>query len=51
MRRPCRFIILFSGIGILGDFLAGAVSNGSPVFVAREICGVTYGLMNLIMSA
>jgi hypothetical protein len=43
------FIILFSGIGILGDFLAGAVSNGSPVFVAREICGVTYGLMNLIM--
>ena len=51
MRRPCRFIILFSGIGILGDFLAGAVSNGRPDFVARELCGVTYGLMNLIMSA
>ena len=47
------FIILFSAIGILGDFLAnpplGAVSSGSPAFVARTLCGVTYGLMNMIM--
>jgi len=47
------FIILFSAIGILGDYLAnppfGVVSNGSPANVARTLCGVTYGLMNMIM--
>jgi hypothetical protein len=47
------FITLFSAIGILGDFLAdpplGVRSNGSPAFVARTLCGVTYGLMNMIM--
>ena len=47
------FITLFSAIGILGDFLAdppiGVVKNGSPAFVAKSLCGVTYGLMNMIM--
>lgn len=47
------FIVLFSAIGILGDYLAdppnGIVSNGSPASVARSLCGVTYGLMNMIM--
>ena len=47
------FIILFSGIGILGDYLAapplGVVGNGSPAAVARSLCGVTYTIMNLIM--
>jgi Na+/proline symporter len=47
------FIVLFSSIGILGDYLAdpplGVVSSGSPANVARSLCGVTYGLMNMIM--
>jgi len=47
------FIILFSSIGILGDFLAappnGIVNKGDPAGVARKLCGVTFGLMNMIM--
>lgn len=47
------FIVLFSAVGILGDFLAdppnGIVGRGSPAAVARALCGVTFGLMNLIM--
>lgn len=47
------FIILFSTIGILGDFLAdppnGIVGKGDPAGVARKLCGVTFGLMNMIV--
>ena len=46
------FITLFSGIGILGDYLAdpplGVVGRGAAN-VARSLCGATYTLMNLIM--
>ena len=47
------FIILFSAVGILGDYLAdpprGVVGRGDPANVARALCGVTFGIMNLIM--
>lgn len=43
------FIVLFSGIGVYGAFLANRVGAGSPAFVARSMDATAFAFINLVM--